>query len=1063
MQPYPPAPSHVWPRHLHGAGCLSAWAMDTGFPTVVWCLFLGLGFAVFLPLLAGVFGVCACVRALGSPHHSWLGFVVCAIGLGFRLAPRHSWLGLSGLCGCVRAPPDSHHSRLGFAVWLCVLGLGFQLRPATPVSGVRVCVCLSVRSACTPPVMAGMCGVCVCAWAQILAAPRHPCLGCVCVLFVCVLRLYSATSGWGVLCGCVCLSSGLSCALPLLAGVFGCVCACVRAPLVPRQSWLGCAVSVCVLVLGLGFQLRPATPGWGFRVCVCLCARSACTTPLLAWVCGGGVWGRPRVSAAHRHSWLGCWGVCVFMRALSLYPATPGWSVLCGCVCLGSGFGCGPALLAGVLGCVCVCVRAPFVPRHSCLACAVWLCVLVLGLGLQLRPATPGWGVGICVCLCACSVCTPPLLAGVCGLGVCACARVSAAPCHSWLGCWGVYLFVCTLRLYPAYPAWGARLGCVCLGFGFGCAPPLLAGLLVSVCLPLRTPPVPCHSWLVCAMLVYVLGLGFRLRPANSGWGVRVCVCLSARSACSPPLLAWLCGVAVCACTRLSCCAPALLAGVWVMCVGVHPLLVPRHSWLWSVVCGLGCASPLFLNRGLWRVVLALQVCGTRWPLLLGTCPCASVVAGSVLRPASWPRVGAPRLVRSGLSRCSGRRSRCLGVFPHPRGLRPRTKWADAWGTWRPAENRVSCACRWPLPRQRRWARSASYPFVAPRWGCPWRVPPASVLGCLGCGGLRVWTQSLTRLVSRTARLSTGDSAGAPGQFYVDADTAPFRSEDATPWSLACVRVRAPFAVSGRPASRAPFGAPHLFLWPVSVCSLFARPLLGWVCPICGCCCFFFFPFLLCAPVVSGIPCFPARSALGRGVVFCPVVGSRVVFPPPPPPRALCAFSFGCVLVVLPLPPARCGALCYALSCIVWCGAAVCGVLCVFTGAVWCACVGLGSCALLSGAVLCLVLLCCFCCVLQSCATVFSACLFLALFLAFLWCSGLFLSVCCSARMRPAVRRGPVASPSCAGLCCGVLFGALLCRRASLGSVLCFLFHCGAWVATCLVRCCGGLLCSVCP
>ena len=38
----------------------------------------------------------------------------------------------------------------------------------------------------------------------------------------------------------------------------------------------------------------------------------------------------------------------------------------------------------------------------------------------------------------------------------------------------------------------------------------------------------------------------------------------------------------------------------------------------------------------------------------------------------------------------------------------------------------------------------------------------------------RVWTRSLTRPVSRTVRLSTGDSAGAPELFRVDADTSPF-------------------------------------------------------------------------------------------------------------------------------------------------------------------------------------------------------------------------------------------------------------------------------------------------
>ena len=84
---------------------------------------------------------------------------------------------------------------------------------------------------------------------------------------------------------------------------------------------------------------------------------------------------------------------------------------------------------------------------------------------------------------------------------------------------------------------------------------------------------------------------------------------------------------------------------------------------------------------------------------------------------------GAPRLVRSGRSWCSGSLSRRCGAFPHPGGLRPWLYWVAARGTRRPSENRAHCACRWPLPRQGRLARSASYPFGALRWGCPWRVP----------------------------------------------------------------------------------------------------------------------------------------------------------------------------------------------------------------------------------------------------------------------------------------------------------------------------------------------------
>ena len=290
--------------------------------------------------------------------------------------------------------------------------------------------CLSARAMDTwlPTVALRLCLGLGCGWVRVWAAPRYSWLGCwgVCAL-VCALRLYPATPGWGVRCGCVWLGSGSGCAPPLLAGVSGFVSACVRALLAPRHSWLRCAAWVCVL--RLGFRLRPANRGWGVGVCVCSCARSACTQPLLAQVRSVGVCVWARVLAAPRHSWLGC------------------------------------ALL-----------------------------VYVLGLGFWLRPATPGWGVGLCVCSFARSACTLPLLAGVRGVAVCVWARVSAAPRHSWLGCWAVCVLVWALRLHPATPGWGARRGCVCLGSGFSCAPPLLAGVLGCVCAAVCAPLVPRHS-----------------------------------------------------------------------------------------------------------------------------------------------------------------------------------------------------------------------------------------------------------------------------------------------------------------------------------------------------------------------------------------------------------------------------------------------------------------------------------------------------------------------------------------------------------------------------------------
>ena len=520
-------------------------------------------------------------------------------------------------------------------------------------------------------------------------------------------------------------------------------------------------------VLGPGSGLRPLTPGWGVGVCVCLCARSACTPPILAGVCSGG------------------------------------------CPCLGSGFGCAPPLLAGVLGCVCVCVRAPLVPRHSWLGCAVWVCVLWLW--FWLRPATPGWGVGICVCLCVPSACTPPILAGVCGVGVCAWARVSACappllagvfgcvcvcvraplvPSHSWLGC---ALWVCVLglwfRLRPATPFFALN-GAFC-GWP-GLAPPLLAGVLGSVCVCVRTPLVPRHSWLGCAVWVCVFGLRFRLHLAVPALGVGVCVCLFARSAFTPSLLAGVCGPGVCAWAQV--------------------LAAPRHSWLGCLCAPSACTPPyLAWFCGVWAACCPASV------------PVPWLVAGCARCPGLVRQVA---VVASHLSVCLGcgrpRASLACLVAPRwcaaPRPVRPFSVlpsafpdavvpfpstgacapyWAAARGKCRPAENRALCACRWPLPRQRRWARSASHPLGALRWVGPWRVPLASVLGCVRCGGLRVWTRSLTRLVYRTARLSTGDQAGAPGLFGVDADTAPCGSEDATPGSRACVPVRAALGPAG--------------------------------------------------------------------------------------------------------------------------------------------------------------------------------------------------------------------------------------------------------------------------
>ena len=360
-----------------------------------------------------------------------------------------------------------------------------------------------------------------------------------------------------------------------------------------------------VLVFGSGFRGNPANPGWGLGW-VCLGTGFGLRPSIPGW----GLWrGRLGLGFGLHSSIPGLgFGACVVVCALRLYPAFSGSAVRCGCVCLGSGFGCAPPLLAGVLGCVCVCVRALFVPRHSWLGCAVWVCVL--GLGFWLRPATPGWAVGLCVCLCARSACTPPLLAGVCGVLVCAWAPFLAAPRHSWLECWGVCVCVCVrapllprhswlrcavwlcvlglgFRLRPATPGWGVGVG-VCLCVRSVSAPPLLAGVLGCVCLCARSFCTPPLLAAVCGVGVCAWARVW-LRPATPGWGAGVCVCLCARSFCTPPLLAGVCGVVVCAWARVS--------------------AAPRHSWLG---CGEACVF-----------VCALRFCPAtpRWGVLCGCVP----------------------------------------------------------------------------------------------------------------------------------------------------------------------------------------------------------------------------------------------------------------------------------------------------------------------------------------------------------------------------------------------------------------------------------------------------------
>ena len=318
---------------------------------------------------------------------------------------------------------------------------------------------------------------------------------------------------------------------------------------------------------------------------------------------------------------------------------------------------------------------------------------------------------------------------------------------------------------------------------------------------------------------------------------------------------------------------------------GPPPLWFSAGSWgflggvgafWWALPVWLGVACHRLPCRGCVVVARAVRVRGTRLPLLLGTCLCAVVVASGVpLWCASWPRVGAPSHVRSGRSRCSSRLPRRRGAFPHPGGIR-----FGLTGRLRGARRgRPKTGLIVPVagPRGDRGAEIAACRIhLGPRDGV---VRGGSLQrrcwAPCAARGWRLWTQLLTRPVSRTGRLSRGDSVGALGLFHVDADTSFCGSEDATPGSRARVLV---LVLPGRVGCAGLQGAfwcasPSL-LAVVSSCFAWTPPGLGYPC------------LLVCLPPPVGPffsvfprPCFSLLS-LGSG---CGRPGPRRCLPPPPP------------------------------------------------------------------------------------------------------------------------------------------------------------------------------------
>ena len=198
MQPYPWSPDLVWPDHQHGAGCLSARAEGTGFPTVVrrLCFGPGCGLVWVLltpPVLAGVLGGCVWARFVVLCLFCRL-FVVFVVGLRFRPA-----------------------------YGMCVVACALCLLPAVSGAGVQC------GRAC---------------WARVSAVPRPSWLVCRGVFFALFL---------------LCLGFALWCWL-LGVPVRGLVAAVPPSPF-SRAGLLAFSFVVCVCMFRCPFSRWAAVPG----------------------------------------------------------------------------------------------------------------------------------------------------------------------------------------------------------------------------------------------------------------------------------------------------------------------------------------------------------------------------------------------------------------------------------------------------------------------------------------------------------------------------------------------------------------------------------------------------------------------------------------------------------------------------------------------------------------------------------------------------------------------------------------------------------------------------------
>ena len=527
------------------------------------------------------------------------------------------------------------------------------------------CVALRVRcpgplGSCSPVCPLGVLPVCAVSWATWLLFTGVP-AWCVVLLVRCPEPLGSCSPvcPLGVL-YCLCGVVGYLAPVHQCAGVVRCF-ACA----VSWATWLlftGVPARRVVLRVRCPGPLGSCSPVCTLGVLLCVCGvlghlapvhRCACSV-CIARVCGVLV----HLASVHRCARSVCCVACAVSWATwLLVTGVPARCAVLFVRCPGPLGSCSPVSPLGALLCVCG-VLGHLAPVHRCARSVCCLCVRCPG---PLSSCSPVCSLGVLFCLCGVLEHLAP---------VHRCAR--SVRCFACAVSWATWL------LFTGVLARCAVLRVRCPGPLGSCSPVCPLCALFCLCgVPGHLAPVHRCACSVCPVACVVSWATWLLLTGVPARCVVLCGrCPGPLGSCSPVRSPGvLCGVLghlapVHRCARSVCFAVGCGRGASLR--GAHSSIRtaavrsrqglgtlrahtrPSGRRLFrsrqglgslpgahtSVRTAAGVAWHLSSCRGSLCVVHALRVCGTRRLSLLGTCPCALVVAGGVpLWRGSWPRV----------------------------------------------------------------------------------------------------------------------------------------------------------------------------------------------------------------------------------------------------------------------------------------------------------------------------------------------------------------------------------------------------------------------------------------